>query len=62
MFHVRTCERDSFGLFTMATDNQEELTKWWDALQQHLLDQGQLLCTANQLYIILKTSLGNYKW
>ncbi|CAG2202115.1 unnamed protein product [Mytilus edulis] len=39
MFHVRTCERDSFGLFTMATDNQEELTKWWDALQQHLLDQ-----------------------
>ncbi|XP_063435413.1 rhotekin-like isoform X3 [Mytilus trossulus] len=39
MFHVRTCEMDSFGLFTMATDNQEDLTKWWDALQQHLLDQ-----------------------
>lgn len=39
-FHVRTCERDSFGEFTMATDSQEELTKWWDALQQHLLDQG----------------------
>lgn len=39
-FHVRTCERDSFGEFTMATDSQEELTKWWDALQQHLLDQA----------------------
>lgn len=40
-FHIMTKQAAKTMEYTLAVESKEELSKWWDALQQHLLDQGQ---------------------
>ena len=40
-FHIMTKQAAKTMEYTLAVESKDELSKWWDALQQHLLDQGQ---------------------
>ncbi|WAR20895.1 RTKN-like protein [Mya arenaria] len=39
-FHTKTLGERFISETTFAADNQDQLTMWWDGLQQHLLDQA----------------------
>ncbi|XP_060064533.1 rhotekin-like isoform X1 [Ylistrum balloti] len=39
-FHIKTVQRRGTFQHTLAADSAEDLSKWWDGLQQHLLDQA----------------------
>ncbi|XP_064601778.1 rhotekin-2-like isoform X2 [Liolophura sinensis] len=38
-FHLKTVQGEFVSEHTLAAENKEELNKWWEAFQQHLLDQ-----------------------
>ncbi|XP_071091097.1 rhotekin-2-like isoform X4 [Haliotis cracherodii] len=39
-FHIKTVTLTGVLEHTLAADSQEDLNRWWDGLQQHLLDQA----------------------
>ncbi|XP_022290257.2 rhotekin-like isoform X1 [Crassostrea virginica] len=39
-FHIMTKQAAKTMEYTLAVESKDELSKWWDALQQHLLDQA----------------------
>lgn len=38
--HIMTKQHPRSLEYTLAAQSKDELNKWWDGLQQHLLDQG----------------------
>lgn len=39
-FLIKTVSLQGVSEHTLAADSKDELNKWWDGFQQHLLDQG----------------------
>ena len=51
-FHIKTLSVRYVSEMMLAADSKEQLTMWFDGLQQHLLDQGELLAVF--LFLTLK--------
>jgi hypothetical protein len=41
-FLIKTVSLHGVSEHTLSADSTEEVSKWWDGFQQHLLDQGTL--------------------
>lgn len=40
-FLIKTVNSEGMFHHTLAADSKEELSRWWEGFQQHLLDQGE---------------------